>query len=124
MAVPPTDELVVISNPIAATTYTACADGFGPVGGLDTFTINLWVVPDVTAPATLRAFGPANVTTGGTASVGVAWNVAGGNRHLGVVEYRQTAGGAVLGSTTVFIDASAAPAASAQAPLLRDKPLN
>ena len=48
--------------------------------------------------------------------------MAAGNRHLGVVEYRETAASAVLGTTTVFIDATVA--APAQAPLLRDKPLN
>jgi subtilisin family serine protease len=117
------DELVIASNPAAGTDYQACADGFAPAGGSAAFTINLWVVPAVTAPATLRAFGPASVMTGGTASVGVSWNVAAGNRHLGIVEYRETAGSVVLGSTTVFIDTSAASTA-AQAPLLRDKPLN
>lgn len=116
------DELIVISNPTASADYEACTDGYGPAGGSANFTINLWVVPAVTVPATLRAFGPANVKTGGTASVGVSWNVAAGNRHLGVVEYRQTAASAVLGTTTVFIDATVA--VPSQAPLLRDKPLN
>ena len=118
------DELVIINNPPAATTYEACADGFAPAGGSAGFTINLWVVPATVVPATLRAFGPSSVVTGGTASVGVSWNVPAGNRYLGLVEFRQTATDPLLSTTTVFIDNSAAIPAAAQAPLLRDKPLN
>jgi hypothetical protein len=117
------DELVVISNPTAAATYQACADGYAPAGGLAAFTINLWVVPAAQAPATLTARGPASVTSGGTASVGVAWNVTAGNRYLGLVEYRETPTSALLGGTTVFIDTSAVVSGNA-APLLRDKPMN
>lgn len=117
------EELIILNNPTADANYQVCADGYNaPVAGASNFRINLWVVPAVTAPASLKAFGPSTVTAGGTASVGLSWNVAAGNRHLGVVEYRETAASAVLGTTTVFIDASAA--APAQAPLLRAKPLN
>ena len=83
------------------------------------------MVPAATTPATLKAFGPTSVVTGGTASVGITWNVPAGNRYLGLVEYRQTAADTVLlGNSTVLIDASAALPAAAQAPLLKDKPVN
>ena len=120
-----TDELVIINSPTAATNYQVCVDGYAPAGASANFTVNLWVVPAATTPATLKAFGPTSVVTGGTASVGITWNVPAGNRYLGLVEYRQTAADTVLlGNSTVLIDASAALPAAAQAPLLKDKPVN
>jgi subtilisin family serine protease len=117
------DELVVLNAPVASTNYQACADGFSPAGGSATFTINVWVVPAVVTPKTLNAFGPAQVVTGGVASVGTSWNVPAGNRFLGLVEHKQGAAGAVLSTATVFIDTTGV-AAPAQAPLLRSKPIN
>lgn len=119
------DELVIINNPAADPGYQACVDGYAPSGGSASFTVNLWVVPASTTPATMKAFGPTSVVTGGTASVGITWNVPAGNRYLGLVEYRQTpADLTTLGSTTVLIDTTAVVPATTQAPLLRDKPAN
>ncbi len=117
-----TDELVIINNPTAATTYEACAEGFAPSNGSANYTINLWVVPASVTPSTLKAFGPSSVVTGGFASVGLNWKVPAGARYLGLVEFRDGTA-ALLGTSTVFIDSSAA-IPTAQAPLLRDKPLN
>lgn len=108
-----TDELITLNNPTAATTYEVCADGYGPAAGNDSFVINLWVVPGTATATPLKAFGPATATIGGMASVGVSWAAEAGKRHLGVVDYRQGAGGTLLGSSTVFIDATAAVPATA-----------
>ena len=116
------DELIVLNSPAAGSDYQVCAVGYAPAGGSASYRINLYVVPSALVPSTITTAGPANVVTGGVASVGVAWNVPAGNRYLGVVDYRSSAGGAVLGTTTVLIDSSAA-ATTATAPLLRDKPL-
>ena len=114
------DERVVLDNPVAASNYQVCADGYNVPGGPQAFTINLWIVPATVTPKTLNAFGPAQVVTGGVASVGVSWNVVAGARYLGVVEHRQTAGGAVIGMSSVFVDT--VPPVPA-APLVGDKPV-
>lgn len=115
------DELVTLTNPAAGADYQACADGFGPDNLSAAFTINLWVVPATFSPSTLTAFGPSQVVTGGVASVGVSWNVPAGARYLGLVEHRQGASGALLSTSTVFINNVGAQATQAEAPLLRDK---
>jgi subtilisin family serine protease len=114
-------ELVSLNNPQPGS-YTACVEAFAPVGGSANFVLNHWVVGPAVGAQTLRAFGPGTVYLGGTASIGLSWNVPGGARYLGNVQYRQTAGGAVIGSTEVFIDAMAASSA-AQATVLRHKPV-
>jgi Subtilase family/Fibronectin type-III domain/PA domain/Peptidase inhibitor I9 len=107
-----TDELISVSNPTAGT-YRACAVAFAPVGQLRSSVINTWAVG---GPATsLKAFGAANAVSGGTASIGVAWNVAPGARYLGVIEVTNPPNAAVLGSTQIFVDTSAAAAAAAGA---------
>jgi Subtilase family. len=107
------DELVSIVNPTAATNYQVCVDGYAPVNGSATFTINLWVIPATVTPATLRAVGPTVAYTGGTASVAMSWNVAAGARYLGVVEYTSPPATTVLGRTSLFIDnVASAPAAT------------
>ncbi|WP_284620297.1 S8 family serine peptidase [Aquabacterium humicola] len=116
------DELVTLANP-ASGNYTACVEAYAPAGGSANFKLNHWVVGPAVGTQTLKAFGPSKVYLGGTASIGISWNVPAGPRYLGNVQYRQTAGGSVIGSTTVFIDTSApAPAGSAVAPVLRIKP--
>ena len=57
---------------------------------------------------------------GGTASVVASWSTPAGTRSLGVVGYKQSAAGPLIGLTQVFVDASGVPAI-AQAPVLRDK---
>jgi hypothetical protein len=115
------DELVVLSNPTAATNYQVCVDGFAPLGGSANFLVSVWVVPATVVPATLRAIGPSTVYTGGTASVAVSWNVPSGARYLGVVDYRTVVGGPIVGTTTVFIDNQGISAPASVAPILREK---
>ena len=115
------EELVVLIDP-AAGSYEACVEGYAPTGGEAGFTVANWVVGPAVGPQTLRAFGAARVVTGGTASVGIMWNVPAGPRYVGVVDFRSTPAAAPIGSATVFIDTSAAAAAAtASAEVLRDK---
>ena len=115
-------ELVSLSAPTAGD-YTACVEGYQPLGGTASFVLNTWVVGPAAGPQTLRAAGPANAVLGGTASIVASWTTAAGTRSLGVVRYSQTAAGAVLGATTVFVDATSAVPAIAEAPVLRNKPV-
>jgi hypothetical protein len=117
------DELVSIANPTAAANYQACVDGYAPVNGLAQFKLSYWVLGP-TNPNTLKAFGPSKVTIAGVASIGINWNVPAGARYLGQVEYRQTAGGAMMGSTQVFIDNATPVPAPAMAPVFREKHAN
>lgn len=110
-----TDELVSVSNPTAGT-YRACAVAFAPAGQLRSSVINTWVV--TSGAPSLRSFGTTNAVSGGTASIGVAWNVAAGARYLGVVEVRNPPNATVLGSTQIFIDATGAAAATTTAPII------
>lgn len=115
------DELVTLNAP-APGAYTACVEAFDPAGGSAAFTLSHWVVGPAVGVQTLKAFGASRVYLGGTASVGVSWNVPAGPRYLGVVQYRQTAGGAVQGATTVFVDTTPPVAAGTPtAPVLRIK---
>lgn len=110
------DELVTLSNPAAGTDYRACVEAYAPAGGSATFTLSHWVVGPAVGVQSLRAFGPTTVALGGKATIGLSWNVPAGQRYLGNVQYRQVAGGAVIGSTSVFIDNAAAATAMAGAP--------
>ena len=110
-----TDELISVANPTAGN-YLACAVAFSPAGQLRSSVVNTWVVG---GPATsLKAFGAANAVSGGTASIGISWNVAPGARYLGTVEVTNPPNTAVLGSTQVFIDATAAAPAAAGVPIV------
>ena len=113
-------ELVSLVAP-AAGAYTACVEGYAPVGNNASFVLNSWVVGPAAGAQTLRAAGPANAVLGGTASVVASWSATPGARSLGVVQYSQTAGGAIVGATTVFVDATTAAPAIASAPVLRTK---
>jgi hypothetical protein len=75
-----------------------------------------------TNPNTMRVFGPSRVVTGGVASIGVSWSLPASKRYLGLVDYRQTAGGSIMGSTQVFIDAAGPTPAFAT--VIREKPIN
>jgi subtilisin family serine protease len=115
------DELVSLTNPIAAN-YSVCVDGFAPVNGSAAYRVSVWMV-GATGPGTLRAFGPSSVTTGGTASIGLSWNVPSGRRYLGLVEFRSAVGGATVASTQAFIEANPGVAGTNFAPVLKDKPV-
>ena len=114
------DELVTLVNPTAST-YQACVDGFAPINGLARFKLSTWVLGP-TNPNTMRVFGPSRVVTGGVASIGVSWSLPASKRYLGLVDYRQTAGGSIMGSTQVFIDAAGPTPAFAT--VIREKPIN
>ncbi len=114
------DELISLSNP-AAGAYSACVEGYAPINGSASFTLSSWVVGPAVGTQSLRAFGASRVVVAGTASVGIAWNVAAGARYLGVVEFRNSAAAAPIGSTTVLIDTALPVLATATAPVLRDK---
>ncbi len=115
------NELVSVTSP-AAGNYQACVFGYGTVGASANFVLSTWVVGPAVGPQTLKAAGPSNATLGGTASVVAAWSVAPGARYLGRIVYSQTVGGAALGGTTLFVDAtSGAAAQQAAAPVFRNK---
>jgi subtilisin family serine protease len=114
------EEVVMLSNP-APGAYTACVEPYAPAGGSAAFTLNHWVVGPAVGTQTLKAFGPSTAYMGGVASIGLSWNVPAGQRYLGNVEYRQTAGGTPVGATAVYIDTTAAAANAAGAPVLRIK---
>ncbi len=117
------EELIVL-NGLAAATYQVCVVGFATVGATASYVLNTWVVGPATGPQTLRAAGPAVATLGGTASVVASWSVPVGARYFGRVVYSQTVGGASLGGTNVFVDATPnAAALQAAAPVLRSKEL-
>jgi len=118
------DELVSLSNPTAATNYEACVEGYAPVNGSAAFTLNTWVVGPTVIPATLRAFGPSKVYTGGTASIAFSWSVPAGARYLGVVDYASPPSPALIGRTSIFIDNVPAPASSSKVVISRDKQAN
>jgi hypothetical protein len=115
---------VSLSNPTAATNYEACVEGYAPVNGSAAFTLNTWVVGPTVIPATLRAFGPSKVYTGGTASIAFSWNVPAGARYLGVVDYASPPSPALIGRTSIFIDNVPAPASSSKVVISRDKQAN
>jgi hypothetical protein len=80
-----------------------CAEAYAPLGAALSTVIHAWVVGSALA-TNLRAVATKAAVNGGTASVGVGWNAAPGERYLGTVDILQVASGAVLGATTVFID--------------------
>jgi len=115
------NELVSLNSP-AAGNYFVCVDGYAPAGGSAGFTLNSWVVGLPVGVQTLKAAGPSQAYLGGTATVAASWNTPVGVRSLGQVQYRQTAAGAVLGATNVFVDAVVPPAGVVtEAPVLRNK---
>jgi hypothetical protein len=96
------DELVNLSAP-AAGTYSACVFGFAPVNGNATFTLSTWAVGPTVGPQSLKAATGSTAYLGGTASVGVSWTVAAGNRYLGIVQFKDGSS-SVIGSTLVSVD--------------------
>ncbi len=115
------NELVSLTSPTAGN-YLACVFGYDTVGASANHVLNTWVVGPAVGPQTLKAAGPSNATLGGTASVVASWSVAPGARYLGRIVYSQTVGGASLGGTTLFVDATnGAAAQQAAAPVFRNK---
>jgi hypothetical protein len=62
------------------------------------------VVGPAAGTQSLRAGGASRVTLGGTATVAASWNVAKGNRDLGVLQYKDGTG-TTIGSTLMAVDA-------------------
>jgi subtilisin family serine protease len=96
------DELVDLPAPPHGN-YSACVDGFAPVGGNANFTLSSWVVGPAAGVQTLRAAGAAKAYLGGTGSIGLSWSVPAGIRYLGVVQFRDGVS-TPLGSSLVSID--------------------
>ena len=113
------DEDVTLRPP-AAGDYFACVFGFAPVNDSASYTLSTWVVGPAVGTQTLKAFGPSKVYLGGTASIGMSWNVPAGPRYLGIVQYRDGAS-TLPGSTLVAVDTVPAPPVAATAPLMIDK---
>ena len=119
------DELVNLEQP-ASGAYNACVEPYDPAGGSARFTLSHWVLGPAAGAQTLKAFGPGQAYMGGTATIGLSWNVPVGARYLGLVQYRQGVGAALLGQTEVAIDTAPAASAAAgmpSAPVLRLKPV-
>ncbi|MCY7316332.1 MAG: S8 family serine peptidase [Rubrivivax sp.] len=114
------DELITLVNPPAGA-YTACVEAFAPVGGNAAFKLHSWVVGPAEGTQTLRSIGASRVAVGGTASVAAAWSVPAGPFYLGLIEFRSVAGGPITGSTLLEVNTGAAIAATASAPVQRDK---
>lgn len=94
------EEIVTLTAPPAGT-YSACVTGFNtPVAGAN-FTLSNWLV-GLPAATTLTATGPTSVYAGGSASIGLNWNVPAGKRYLGTVTYLN--GATQVGRTTVYVD--------------------
>jgi subtilisin family serine protease len=94
------EELVTLTAPATAT-YSACVTGYATPADGAAFTLSSWVV-GTPVGTTLKASGPAAVYAGGTASIGLSWNVPAGKRYLGTVKYMN--GATQVGGTTVFVD--------------------
>ena len=120
------NELVQLSSNaaagITAGAHSACVNAWAPLNGSANFVLSTWMVGPAVGTQSLRAFGPAQAYMGGVAYIGLAWNVPAGQRYLGNVQYRQTAGGTPMGNTVVFIDNTAAVPTSTDAPVLIIKP--
>ncbi len=98
------DELVQLNAP-AVGTYSACAVGYDTHGlpGGAIYKLSSWVVGPAVGTQTLKAFGPSNVTAGGTGTIGLSWSVPAGHRYLGALQYK-VSGNFVGGTTTVLVD--------------------
>ena len=122
------DEWVMVTNPTASPTfgYEACVEAYAfavPATSAD-FTLSSWVVEAPVGVQNLRAFGPSTVYLGGSATIGLSWNRPAGQRYLGNVQFRQVAGGTVVGNTAVYVDAVPAVPTSASATIHKIKELN
>lgn len=98
------NELVDLRLP-AAGAYQACVIGYAPKNGLSSFKLSAWIVNPGDAGGNLRVAGPSKVYLGGTATVAASWNVAPGQRYLGVLTYADGQG-ASIGRTLLSIDTS------------------
>jgi subtilisin family serine protease len=116
------EETVNVERP-APGDYTACVEPYAPAGGSARFTLSHWVVGP--GAGSLKAFGPGQAYIGGTATIGLSWNVPAGARYLGLVQYRQGPGGVLLGQTEVVVDTLPIVATTGvpSVPVLRIKPL-
>lgn len=108
------EELISLTNPTAGS-YTACVEAFGPVNGAANFVLHTWVLGPAVGTQSLKALGASRVVVGGTATVAASWNTQGGKWYLGVVEYRSSTAGPVIGRTTVLVDARGTAAAAVRA---------
>jgi hypothetical protein len=116
------EETVNVERP-APGDYTACVEPYAPAGGSARFTLSHWVVGP--GAGSLKAFGPGQAYIGGTATIGLSWNVPAGARYLGLVQYRQGPGGVLVGQTEVVVDTLPIVATTGvpSVPVLRIKPL-
>ena len=84
--------IAAVIIPMAAFLVSGCGNGSGtatPTRGAGS--------PTVLAPV-------GSAVGGGTASIGLQWNVPAGNRYLGLVDYRNPPNATVLGTTMVMVD--------------------
>jgi subtilisin family serine protease len=87
----------------AAGSYQACVIGYAPKDGVSTFKLSAWIVTPGAQGGNLRAGGPSKVFLGGTATVAASWSATAGQRHLGVLQYKDGSN-AVIGSTLLSVD--------------------
>ena len=98
------DEVVTLNTP-AAGTYSACVSPYAVPPGGAAYRMSSWVVGPAVGTQTLRAAGATVVYAGTASSVGLGWSVPAGQRYMGSVRFSDPAnGGALLGSTIVFVD--------------------
>lgn len=95
-------EVVTLSNPPAGT-YSGCVVGFTVPAGGASYKLSSWVVGAPVGAQTLRVAAPSAVYEGGSASVGLGWSVAAGQRYLGNVRFFDGSS-ALIGATAVFVD--------------------
>jgi len=108
-----TNELVDLALP-AAGAYKACVVGYAPRDSLATFKLSSWVINPGDLGGNFRAAAPTRAVLGGSSTVALTWNVAAGQRHFGVVQYKDETG-STLATTLVSVDTSAAAVAEASA---------
>ncbi len=95
------EEVVTRDNPTPGA-YSARVTGFLTAAGGAQYTLSTWIVT-AGASANLRATGPATVTDGGAATIGMAWALPTPARHMGNLRFRDPAS-VLLGLTKVLVD--------------------
>jgi hypothetical protein len=115
------NERVQLNNP-AAGAYKVCVIGYEPKDGAAQYTLSSWVLAPGVINGDFKVLLPGFAYTGGTGTVSMSWaNLAGGQRHLGAVNY--LVNGKVEGTTMVEVNTNdplpAFDTARSSAPLAR-----
>jgi hypothetical protein len=99
------DEVVTLENPAATvdTAYSVRVTGYATPPAGAAYKLSAWIVGPASGTQTLKAVGPSSVYAGGSASVGLSWNVPTGSRYMGLVNFFDGLS-TQIGSTKVLVD--------------------